>query len=142
MGPVASQEAIKMIGTNGGGFFNANSAHPYENPTPLTNFLQMLAYSSFPAGYVLHFGMMVGDRRQGWAVFSAMAIVFVVMAGVALWAEQAGNPVLTASGADQVVSAFQSVAIWRERNSLWYCFISIICNRYHGSVLRRCERHA
>lgn len=108
MGPVASQEAIKMIGTNGGGFFNANSAHPFENPTPLTNFLQMLAIFIIPAGLCFAFGLMVGDRRQGWAVFSAMAIVFVVMAGVAIWAEQAGNPVLTASGADQTVSALQS----------------------------------
>ena len=108
MGPVASQEAIKMIGTNGGGFFNANSAHPYENPTPLTNFLQMLAIFLIPAGLCFTFGVMVGDRRQGWAVFSAMAIVFVIMAGVAIWAEQAGNPVLTASGADQTFSSMQS----------------------------------
>lgn len=108
MGPVASQEAIKMIGTNGGGFFNANSAHPFENPTPLSNFLQMLAIFIIPAGLCFTFGMMVGDRRQGWAVFAAMAIVFVVMAGIAIWAEQAGNPVLTASGADQTVSALQS----------------------------------
>ncbi|HPH06691.1 MAG TPA: potassium-transporting ATPase subunit KdpA [Methylotenera sp.] len=108
MGPVASQEAIKMIGTNGGGFFNANSAHPYENPTPLSNFLEMLAIFLIPAGLCFTFGMMVGDRRQGWAVFSAMAIVFVVMAGFVIWAEQAGNPVLTANGADQAVSALQS----------------------------------
>jgi K+-transporting ATPase ATPase A chain len=108
MGPVASQEAIKMIGTNGGGFFNANSAHPFENPTPLSNFLQMLAIFLIPAGLCFTFGMMVGDRRQGWAIFTAMAIVFVVMAGIAIWAEQAGNPVLTASGADQAVSALQS----------------------------------
>lgn len=108
MGPVASQEAIKMIGTNGGGFFNANSAHPYENPTPLSNFLQMLAIFIIPAGLCFTFGLMVGDRRQGWAVFSAMAIVFVLMAGVAIWAEQAGNPVLTASGADQTSSVLQS----------------------------------
>jgi potassium-transporting ATPase potassium-binding subunit len=108
MGPVASQEAIKMIGTNGGGFFNANSAHPFENPTPLSNFLQMLAIFLIPAGLCYAFGMMVGDRRQGWAVFAAMAIVFVVMAGIAIWAEQAGNPALTASGADQTVSALQS----------------------------------
>jgi K+-transporting ATPase ATPase A chain len=108
MGPVASQEAIKMIGTNGGGFFNANSAHPFENPTPLSNFLQMLAIFLIPAGLCFTFGMMVGDRRQGWAVFAAMAIVFVVMAGIAIWAEQAGNPVLTGSGADQTVSALQS----------------------------------
>ncbi|ACT48361.1 potassium-transporting ATPase subunit KdpA [Methylotenera mobilis] len=108
MGPVASQEAIKMIGTNGGGFFNTNSAHPFENPTPLSNFLQMLAIFLIPAGLCFAFGMMVGDRRQGWAVFSAMAIVFVVMAAVAISAEQAGNPILTASGADQTVSVSQS----------------------------------
>ena len=108
MGPVASQEAIKMVGTNGGGFFNANSAHPYENPTPLSNFLQMVAIFLIPAGLCFTFGLMVGDRRQGWAVFSAMAIVFVVMLGVVLWAEQAGNPILTASGADQTVTALQS----------------------------------
>lgn len=108
MGPVASQEAIKMIGTNGGGFFNANSAHPFENPTPLTNFLQMLAIFLIPAGLCFTFGMMVGDRRQGWAVFSAMAIVFVVMAAIAISAEQSGNPILTASGADQAVSISQT----------------------------------
>lgn len=108
MGPVASQEAIKMIGTNGGGFFNANSAHPFENPTPLSNFLEMLAIFLIPAGLCFTFGMMVGDRRQGWAIFTAMVIVFVVMAGIAIWAEQAGNPILTASGADQTVSTLQS----------------------------------
>jgi len=108
MGPVASQEAIKLIGTNGGGFFNANSAHPFENPTPLANFLQMLAIFLIPAGLCFAFGVMVGDRRQGWAIFSAMAIVFVIMATVAIWAEQAGNPVLTASGADQTTSFSQS----------------------------------
>ena len=108
MGPVASQEAIKMIGTNGGGFFNANSAHPFENPTPLSNFLQMLAIFLIPAGLCFAFGLMVGDKRQGWAVFSAMAIVFVIMASIAIWAEQSGNPVLTTSGADQTVSSLQS----------------------------------
>ncbi len=101
MGPVASQEAIKMIGTNGGGFFNTNSAHPFENPTPLSNFLQMLAIFLIPAGLCFAFGMMVGDKRQGWAVFSAMAIVFVAMVAVLIWAEQTGNPILTASGANQ-----------------------------------------
>ncbi|MBC7756186.1 MAG: potassium-transporting ATPase subunit KdpA [Bdellovibrio sp.] len=108
MGPVASQEAIKMIGTNGGGFFNANSAHPFENPTPLSNFLQMVAIFLIPAGLCFTFGLMVGDRRQGWAVFSAMAIIFVCLLSVALWAEQAGNPILTASGANQTVTALQS----------------------------------
>lgn len=101
MGPVASQEAIKMLGTNGGGFFNANSSHPFENPTPLSNFLEMLAIFLIPAGLCFAFGKMVRDRRQGWAVFSAMAIIFVGMVSVTIWAEQAGNPVLVASGADQ-----------------------------------------
>ncbi|GAB3625604.1 ATPase [Pandoraea terrae] len=108
MGPVASQEAIKMLGTNGGGLFNANSAHPYENPTPLVNFLQMLAIFMIPAGLCYTFGLMVGDPRQGWAVFTAMAIVFVVMTSVTIWAEQQGNPLLTAAGADQTASLLQS----------------------------------
>ena len=100
MGPVASQESIKMIGTNGGGFFNANSAHPYENPTPLTSFLQMLAIFLIPAGLVFTFGKVVGDMRQGWAVFAAMAAVFVVMAGVGIAAELHANPLLTQLGVD------------------------------------------
>jgi K+-transporting ATPase ATPase A chain len=99
-GPVASQESIKMIGTNGGGFFNANSAHPYENPTPLTNFLQMLAIFAIPAGLVFTFGRMVGDMRQGWAVFAAMTAIFVVMAGIGIAAELHANPQLTALGVD------------------------------------------
>ena len=100
MGPVASQESIKMLGTNGGGFFNANSAHPYENPTPLTNFLQMLVIFLIPAGLVFAFGRIVGDMRQGWAVFAAMAAIFVVMAGVGIWAELHANPLLTSLGVD------------------------------------------
>jgi K+-transporting ATPase ATPase A chain len=108
MGPVASQEAIKMLGTNGGGFFNANSAHPFENPTPFSNFMEMLAIFLIPAGLCYAFGMMVSDRRQGWAIFASMAIVFVLMASVTLSAEQAGNPLLANAGADQAVSATQS----------------------------------
>lgn len=100
MGPVASQEAIKMLGTNGGGFFNVNSAHPFENPTPLTNFIQMLAIFLIPAGLCYAFGMMVGDRRQGWAIFGAMAIMFVIMAGVTIRSELIGNPLLAEAGAD------------------------------------------
>ncbi len=100
MGPVASQESIKMIGTNGGGFFNTNSAHPYENPTPLTNFLQMVAIFLIPAGLVFTFGRLVGDMRQGWAVFAAMAAIFVVMAGCGIAAESHANPLLTALGVD------------------------------------------
>ncbi len=108
MGPVASQEAIKMLGTNGGGFFNANSAHPFENPTPVSNFLQMLAIFLIPAALVFAFGAMVGDTRQGWALIAAMAVLFVVMVAVISPQEQAGNPVLAALGTDQVASATQS----------------------------------
>jgi len=107
MGPVASQEAIKMIGTNGGGFFNANSAHPYENPTALTNFLQMLAIFLIPAALVFMFGRMVGDMRQGWAVLAAMTVMFVVAVLAITPQEQQGNPLLATLGADQAATATQ-----------------------------------
>lgn len=108
MGPVASQEAIKMLGTNGGGFFNANSAHPYENPTALTNFVQMLAIFLIPAGLCFAFGRMVGDIRQGWAVLAAMTLIFVVATAVVLNAEQQAHPALHAMGVDQVASLTQA----------------------------------
>ena len=100
MGPVASQEAIKMLGTNGGGFFNANSAHPYENPTPLSNFVQMLAIFLIPGALCLTFGRMVGDARQGWAVLAAMTLIFVLMAVIAMHYEAQGNPLLGKLGVD------------------------------------------
>ena len=103
-GPVASQEIIKQFGTNGGGFFNANSAHPFENPTPLTNFLQMFGIFAISAGLTYTLGSMTGSRRHGWAVWGAMAFLFVAGVTVAYWAEARGNPMLTAAGADQVVS--------------------------------------
>jgi K+-transporting ATPase ATPase A chain len=108
MGPVASQEAIKMVGTNGGGFFNANSAHPFENPTPLSNFAQMVAMFLIPAALCFVFGRMVGDVRQGWAVLGAMLLIFVGMAVLATWAEQRGNPLLGALGVDQAHGALQA----------------------------------
>jgi len=108
MGPVASQLAIKMLGTNGGGFFNANSAHPYENPSALTNFLQMLSILLIPAALVFVFGRMVGDMRQGWAVMAAMTLLFVVGAVAATPFEQQGNPVLAALGVDQAAGAAQA----------------------------------
>ena len=108
MGPVASQEAIKMLGTNGGGFFNANSAHPYENPTALSNFLQMLAIFIIPAALCFAFGRVVGDTRQGWAVLAAMTVMFVVAVAAITPAEQAGNPLLSSLGVDQSASALQS----------------------------------
>ncbi len=107
-GPVASQEIIKELGTNGGGFFNANSAHPYENPTPLTNLIELFAIFIIGAGLTHTFGQMVGDRRQGWALFATMAILFLLGAGSAIWAEQRGNPQFTAMGIDQHASALQS----------------------------------
>ena len=100
MGPVASQEAIKMLGTNGGGFFNANSAHPYENPTPLSNFIQMLSIFLIPAALCLSFGRMVGDMRQGWAVLTTMTVMFVVMALLTMHFEQQANPLFTHLGVD------------------------------------------
>jgi potassium-transporting ATPase potassium-binding subunit len=107
-GPVASQEIIKELGTNGGGFFNANSAHPYENPTPLTNLIEMIAIFAIGAALTHTFGQMAGDRRQGWALFGAMAILFLIGAGSAIWSEQRGNPQFAALGIDQTARATQS----------------------------------
>ena len=107
-GPVASQEAIKMLGTNGGGFFNANSAHPFENPTPLSNFIQMLSIFTIGAGLTYTFGKLVGDTRQGWALFAAMLILFLAGVAVVLPVEQNGNPLLSQLGVDQALSNLQS----------------------------------
>jgi potassium-transporting ATPase potassium-binding subunit len=107
MGPTASQEAIKMLGTNGGGFFNANSAHPFENPTPFANFVQMIAMLVIPAALCLVFGRMVGDQRQGYAVLAAMTIAFAIACGVEISSEQGGNPLLTSLHVDQTASALQ-----------------------------------
>jgi len=106
-GPVASQEAIKMLGTNGGGFFNANSAHPFENPTPFSNFLQLLCIFVIPAGLTYSFGKMVRDTRQGWALFAVMSIVFFAGVLVAYPAEQSGNPNLTELGLQQQATNMQ-----------------------------------
>jgi K+-transporting ATPase ATPase A chain len=108
MGPAASQIAIKQLGTNGGGFFNVNSAHPLENPTPLSNFLQVLAILLIPAALCYTFGRMVGDRRQGWAVLIAMLVIFVPLTIGVIAAEQAGNPRLNEIGVDQTASATQA----------------------------------
>jgi K+-transporting ATPase ATPase A chain len=108
MGPVASQEAIKMLGTNGGGYFNANSAHPFENPTALSNFAQMIAIFLIPAALCFAFGRMVGDARQGWAVLGTMTLIFVIAAIGAFAAEQQANPLLTPLGIDQAASSLQS----------------------------------
>ena len=104
MGPVASQEAIKMLGTNGGGLFNANSAHPFENPTAWTNFIQMLAIFIIPAALCFTFGNVVRDRRQGNTLLWAMSIMFLVAAAIVMWAELNGNPHFTLLGADSVIN--------------------------------------
>jgi K+-transporting ATPase ATPase A chain len=108
MGPAASQIAIKQLGTNGGGFFNVNSSHPFENPTPLSNFFEMLSILLIAAALCYSFGRMVKDTRQGWALLAAMTVIFVVLLGVAVWAEQSGNPRLAALGADQTASELQA----------------------------------
>jgi K+-transporting ATPase ATPase A chain len=107
-GPVASQEVIKELGTNGGGFFNANSAHPFENPTPLSNLIEMLAIFAIAAGLTHTFGKMAGDRRQGWALFAAMGLLFLIGATVAIRSEQRGNPQFAAMGVHQRASATDS----------------------------------
>ena len=104
MGPAASQIAIKQLGTNGGGFFNANSAHPFENPTPLSNFLEMLAILVISGALCYTFGKMVGDTRQGWALFAAMSVIFLAVPSSPASNEQAGNPLLTQLGVDQVAT--------------------------------------
>ncbi|WP_425616000.1 potassium-transporting ATPase subunit KdpA [Anatilimnocola sp. NA78] len=104
LGPAASQIAIKQLGTNGGGFFNVNSAHPFENPTPLSNYLQLVSILAIAAGWCYTFGVIVGETRQGWALLAAMTIVFVVLLGVCVFSEQAGTPVLTAAGADLIAT--------------------------------------
>jgi K+-transporting ATPase ATPase A chain len=108
MGPAASQIAIKMLGTNGGGFFGANSAHPYENPTPFSNFLEMLAIFLIPGGLCITFGQMVGDRRQGWAILATMLVIFIPLVIGVTAAEQSGNPILHSLSIDQHASALQS----------------------------------
>jgi potassium-transporting ATPase potassium-binding subunit len=106
-GPVASQEAIKMLGTNGGGFFNANSAHPYENPTPLSNLIQILSIFLIPAGLTYTFGKMVGNVKQGWAIFSAMAVLFLIGLSICYWAESNGNPNVARLGVMTTATASQ-----------------------------------
>ncbi len=106
-GPVASQEAIKLLGTNGGGFFNTNSAHPFENPTPLTNLIEIVSILVIPAGLCFTFGSMVGDKRQGFALFAAMLVIFIAFLGLAIWAEGGGNTTLSRMGVSQIATELQ-----------------------------------
>ncbi len=108
LGPAASQIAIKQLGTNGGGYYNVNSAHPYENPTPLSNFVEMLSLLLIPAALCYTFGKMVGDRRQGWALLATMLVIFIPLLLACTAAEQAGNPAFSHLGADQLASTVQA----------------------------------
>jgi len=111
LGPAASQIAIKMLGTNGGGFFNTNSAHPFENPTPLTNFLEMLSILLLPAALTYTFGKMVGDTRQGWALLIVMTLIFIIFAGAAIFFESQGNPGFAGMGIDQTLGNMEGKEI-------------------------------
>ena len=108
VGPAASQIIIKQLGTNGGGFFNVNSSHPFENPTPLSNFLEMLAILLIPAALCYTFGVMVKDTRQGWAILAAMTLIFVPLLALSVGSEQAGNPAFAKAGLDVAASDLQS----------------------------------
>jgi K+-transporting ATPase ATPase A chain len=121
LGPVASQEAIKMLGTNGGGFFNANSAHPFENPTPLTNLLEMWTIIAISAALTFTFGKMVKDTRQGWALLAVMGLLLIAATVVAYWAEGAGNPILVALGLDPAGGNMEGkeVRFGIENSALW-----------------------
>ncbi|MGA2110865.1 MAG: potassium-transporting ATPase subunit KdpA [Anaerolineales bacterium] len=139
LGPAASQIAIKQLGSNGGGFFNVNSAHPFENPTPFSNFLEVLAIILIPVSLCFTFGRMVGDRREGWAISAAMAFILVTLLAVAVWSEQAGNPILSSLGVDQRASAYQSggnmegkeVRFGSVNSALWATITTAVSN---GSV--------
>ncbi len=143
VGPVASQEAIELLGTNGGGFFNTNAAHPFQNPTPLTNFLLVLAILLIPAALCYTFGKMVGDTRQGWAILTAMTIIFVVMLSVCVWSEQAGNPALNNMNINQSATTTQSggnmegkeVRIGAANSALWATATTAASNGSVNSML-------
>ena len=135
-GPIASQEAIKELGTNGGGFLNANSAHPFENPTPFSNFFEMVLIFAIPAGLTYTLGRMTGSQRHGWAVFAAMAALFFAGVTTAYWAESRGNPLL--AGTDQKASVHATR--WkhgRQGSPLRHCKFRIVRHHYHGRELWR-----
>lgn len=133
LGPAASQVAIKQLGTNGGGFFNVNSAHPFENPTPFSNFLEMLSILLIPGALTYTFGKMVGDRRQGWAILAAMTLILVLMTGIAISAESQGNPAFVSMGIDQSAGNMEGkeVRFGVVNSAMWATFTTAASN---GSV--------
>jgi K+-transporting ATPase ATPase A chain len=139
-GPVASQEAIKMLGTNGGGIFNANSAHPYENPTPLSNLFQMLMIFLLGAGLSYNFGKMVKDPRQGWAIFSAMAIMFFAGALICYWAEARGDPIINNLGIQHAYTGSQPGGYMEGKevrfgNAMTALFVTVTTDASCGAVV-------
>ena len=136
-GPVASQTAIKMLGTNGGGFFNANGAHPYENPTPLSNFVQTVLMLLIPAALTYSFGLMAGDTRQGWVLFSAMSVLFVFGLFIVYAAERSGNPLLAALPIDQSAGQFR-----RQGSAVRHCRFGAMGSHDDDDSLRCRQRHA
>ena len=140
-GPVASQEAIKMLGTNGGGFFNANSSHPFENPTPLSNYLQMLSIFVIPAGLTYTLGRMTGSPRHGWAVWAAMAFLFLCGVTTAYWAEARGNPLAEGSGSTGECEPARR-QYGRQRSSLRHRRLRSLRHDHDRRQLRRDQRLA
>ncbi len=137
LGPVASQVAIKQLGTNGGGYFNTNSAHPFENPTPLSNFLEMLAILLIPAALTYTYGKMVGDRRQGWAILAAMTLVLMVMASIAMQSESQGNPAFATLGIDQTMGNMEGkeMRFGAAGSALWAALTTAASNGSVNSML-------
>ena len=135
VGPVASQIAIKMLGTNGGGFFNANAAHPFENPTALSNFVQMISIFALGAGLTNVFGRMVGNPRQGWAILAVMGTLFIAGVAVTYWAEANGTTALHALGLTGGNMEGKEVRFGIVASSL-------VRRRHHRGLLRRGQRHA
>jgi K+-transporting ATPase ATPase A chain len=133
MGPIASQEAIKQLGTNGGGFLNVNSAHPFENPTALSNYLQIFSMLSISSALVYTFGQMVGSRRQGWAILAAMAVVLIAGVGFVYWAETYGNPILTQLGIDPSMGNMEGKEI-RFGQSMTAMFVAVTTGLSCGAV--------
>ncbi len=143
-GPVASQEAIKMLGTNGGGFFNANSAHPFENPTPFSNMFQMFLIFLIPGALTYTFGKMVRDTRQGWALFAAMSVLWFAGVLTAYHFEQQGTPMLREAGIE--MSRDTRLTAWRQHggqgDSLRYCQLRAVRHDHNRRELRRSECYA
>ena len=142
LGPAASQIAIKQLGTNGGGFFNTNSAHPFENPTPFSNFLEILAILLIPTALCYTFGKMVGSARKGIAILIAMTLIFLPLLGIAIWSEVNGNPAFTPLGIDQIPGTPAGREYGRKGGAVRHSPVCILLGSDDGDVLRGGQLHA